>query len=479
MVGGISKTLNYKGNRIDIGGHRFFSKSKWVMEWWRSLLPIASPKEEHTINIKYQNDCADLNIKKYSEDLDDVMLVRNRVSRIIYNRKFFSYPLKINLDTLWKIGILKSFIFGLSYCKAILRPIKPEVSLQDFLINRFGYRLYLQFFKTYSEKVWGRPCSEISAEWGAQRIKSLSISKALFHALKGLFGLSKKGAKQTSLVENFIYPKFGPGQMWEKAAAIFCREGGSFLLNCKVNNIEIIGDKVVAVSYINNEGNLQRVECTHLISTMSIKELVAASCKFWPKSVVDLAAGLKYRDFITVGLLYQEFDMTQVLKDNWIYVQESDVKVGRIQIFNNWSPYMVAGPGLIWLGLEYFCNEGDDLWSLSDDNLKILAQREINNLGLAKSDKSKDAVVIRVKKAYPSYFGESYDNFDQLKFHFDKVENLFLIGRNGMHRYNNQDHSMLTAKKATEAILNGSTDKSPIWNVNIDDDYHEEIKDQK
>lgn len=334
----------------------------------------------------------------------------------------------------------------------------------------------MQFFKAYSEKGWGRPCSEISAQWGAQRIKSLSIFKALLHALRSSIGLSGGAAKQTSLIENFIYPKFGPGQMWEKAADIFKSKGGSLLLNCKVHNIEIVDDQVVAVNYTNVEGLIIRVECTHLISTMSIKDLVAASNTFWAKSVVDLASNLEYRDFITVGLLYQKSDMKHDLMDNWIYVQEPDVKVGRIQIFNNWSPHMVADSRFVWLGLEYFCNEGDDLWSLSDDNLKLLAQKEINQIGLSKLENSLEAVILRVPKAYPSYFGEGYEKFDQLRHNFDKVSNLFLIGRNGMHRYNNQDHSMLTAKKAAEAILNGWIDKSPIWNINVDDDYHEEIK---
>ncbi len=479
QVGGISRTVNYKNNRIDIGGHRFFSKSDWVMNWWAKILPVAIDQDT-PLNLRYQgqervglvDSNGDQSIDKGS---DEVMLVRNRLSRIYYNRQFFDYPLKLNVSSLGKLGFVKTVLFGFSYVWSRINPIKPEKSLEDFLTNRFGRLLYLQFFKEYTEKVWGVSCSEISADWGAQRIKSLSITKALWHALKGALGIKGKEA-QTSLIENFIYPKFGPGQMWETAAKKFVSQGGKLHLKSSVNQIDIQGDHVTQVQYRDDAGVEHYFACSHVISTMPIKDLVVASRERWAPELVKTAEELAYRDFITVGLLYKATDLPRELSDNWIYIQEPGVQVGRVQVFNNWSPFMVADPSTVWLGLEFFCKETDDLWKMSDADLKALAQKEMIQIGLVSAPSSIDAVVIRVPKAYPGYFGEAYKNFDSLRFELDRIDNLFLVGRNGMHRYNNQDHSMLTAKEAADQIVSGQIDKNKIWDINVGDDYHEEVK---
>lgn len=473
QVGGISKTVLYKGNRIDIGGHRFFSKSDWVMNWWTNILPIQNI-EKVPLNLRYQGKVVISNkLIDTNENSDAVMLIRNRLSRIYFNREFFDYPLKLNLETIKKLGFINAFNFGISYLYSQIFPIRNEKSLEDFLTNRFGSRLYFQFFKQYTEKVWGVPCSKISAEWGAQRIKSLSIIQAVLHSLRKKLGFSVYDAKQTSLIEHFIYPKFGPGQMWDSAANKFKKNGGRLILNAKVTGIDFRNNFAVKVLYKDDKGIEHDEDCSHLISTMPIKDLIEASYDYWPKEVSEIARDLQYRDFITVGLLYKSNDFKKPLTDNWIYIQEPGVNVGRVQIFNNWSPYMVSNPNTVWLGLEFFCKETDEIWKLSDISLKKLAQEEIFKIGLVNCDSAIDSMVLRVPKAYPGYFGNAYKNFGHLRKSLDKVNNLFLIGRNGMHRYNNQDHSMLTAKEAAAQIISGKIDKNKIWNINIDDDYHE------
>lgn len=474
QVGGISRTVQYQGNRIDIGGHRFFSKSDWVMDWWRNLMPVATPADPSTAReLRYQGASTDVPAGNASEADDSVMLVRNRLSRIYFNKRFFDYPLKLNPDTLLKLGPWKTFTFGLSYVWAQVNPRKPEASLEDFLVNRFGRKLYRQFFKEYTEKVWGVPCGEISAAWGAQRIKSLSVTKAVLHALKKLLGLGEK-AEQTSLIESFLYPKHGPGQMWETAAQRFVEQGGTLLMRSRVGQVDIREGQVQGVTYQDADGNDHALPCTHLLSTMPIKDLVQASAPAWPPEVRGIAQNLSYRDFITVGLLYPRSAIPRQLDDNWIYIQEPGVNVGRVQVFNNWSPYMVADPSTLWMGLEFFCKEEDPLWRMDDDAMKALAHREMVQIGLVHADAPLDAVVIHVPKAYPGYFGEAYARFDDLQAALDAVPNLFLIGRNGMHRYNNQDHSMLTAKEAARQVASGEVDKSRIWGINVDDEYHEE-----
>lgn len=474
QVGGISRTVNYKGNRIDIGGHRFFSKSDWVMSWWQKMMPVATSDDSGKAFLQYQGQVRDLpECSKIDSAADNVLLVRNRLSRIYFNKSFFSYPLKLDFDAFKSLGLLKSFKFGFSYLFSQLRPIRPQSSLEDFMINRFGRKLYLQFFKEYTEKVWGVPCSEISAEWGAQRIKSLSVLQALLHAIRSALGLSGK-AKQTSLIESFIYPKYGPGQMWELVAKRFEGMGGKLLMCSRVTGLHINDGRVVSLDVLDDSGQVGSLDCDYVVSTMPIKDLVCASREAWSDRAVSIAKNLQYRDFITVGLLYKKENISNSLGDNWIYIQEPGVNVGRVQIFNNWSPYMVADSNMVWLGLEFFCNEIDALWRMSDADLKKLAKKEISDIGLVAVADAEDSVVIRVPKAYPGYFGSAYESFDLLRAELDSVRNLFLIGRNGMHRYNNQDHSMLTAMEAANQIITGNIDKSKIWSINIDDEYHEE-----
>lgn len=486
-IGGLSQTVTYRGNRIDIGGHRFFSKSDWVMNWWRELMPVALPpgaQGEASFRLAYQGSQRLLGGDRITakEQDDNVMLVRNRLSRILFGGQFFDYPLKPSLDVALKLGPTKCLTFGASYMASRVSPIQPERSLEDFFINRFGQQLYRQFFKEYTEKVWGVPCHEISAEWGAQRIKSLSVGKALAHAVRRRFS-KDAAAEQTSLIENFIYPKLGPGQMWEIAAQAFERKGGRLVRQAPVVRIERDGAVVRRVVSRRPDGSEQAFEASHVVSTMPVKELTQALSPVLPASVTDIGSSLLYRDFITVGLLYRKLrptassmrGRTNIVPDNWIYIQEPGVKVGRLQIFNNWSPYMVADPDTVWVGLEFFAKEDDDLWSMSEEALKALAVQEMRQIGMADPEDAMDAVVIRMPKAYPGYFGAAYQQFDQLREALDGLRNLYLVGRNGMHRYNNQDHSMLSAKCAAELILAGNPDKSRIWAINVDDDYHEEV----
>jgi protoporphyrinogen oxidase len=486
-IGGLSQTIEYKGNRIDIGGHRFFSKSDWVMDWWTRMLPLAAGSslddEGEELVIAYQGKQRTFGAKPAAKETDvRVMLVRKRLSRIYFDGKFFDYPLKVNLETAFKLGLWRCIRFGASYAWAMLFPRRPERSLEDFFVNRFGRLLYLQFFKEYTEKVWGTPCNQISAEWGAQRVKSLSIAKALLHAVLKPFrrGGSLGAAQQTSLAERFLYPKYGPGLMWETTVEKLRARGVRFEFEARVTQVEQGDGRVQAVRVRRADGAEQQYKADTFISTMPVRDLVAGLAPQAPQGSREVAAGLEYRDFITVGLLYRRLmrnpagsGSMNIVPDNWIYIQESGVKVGRLQIFNNWSPYLVKDPETVWIGMEYFCREGDELWALPDDRLEQFGIAEMQRLNLADAADHLDGVVVRVPKAYPGYYG-TYARFPELRQYLDAFPNLFLVGRNGMHRYNNQDHSMLSAKKAAEAILAGSSDKSAIWDVNIDDDYHEE-----
>jgi protoporphyrinogen oxidase len=486
-IGGLSKTVDYKGNRIDIGGHRFFSKSDWVMDWWRDLLPVAlpdgaGPERQYRLAFQGAQRLLGAHTVTARESDDAVMLVRNRLSRIYWGGKFFDYPLKPGLDMAAKLGPLKCLRLGASYLNSSLRPIAPERTLEDFFINRFGQQLYRTFFKEYTEKVWGVPCQEISADWGAQRIKSLSIGKALVHALKKAVGGSA-AAEQTSLIESFLYPKYGPGQIWETAAARFEAAGGRLVRGAAVDRIDRHDNRISGVRARRADGSELALAAGHVISTMPVRELMQSLQPAPVPQVLAIGNGLQYRDFFTVGLLYRKLrktaatidSRTHLLADNWIYIQEPGVKVGRLQIFNNWSPYMVADPGTVWVGLEFFARDDDELWALGDEQLKALALREMRELRLADEEDALDATVIRMPKAYPGYFGTAYQKFDRLREWVDGLGNLYLIGRNGMHRYNNQDHSMLSARLAARAILSGTENHADIWAVNIDDDYHEEV----
>ncbi len=487
-IGGISRTVNYKGNRIDIGGHRFFSKSDRVMKWWLNILPMQSIEGSHA-NITYQRQTTRVPASKLPADsaVDDrIMLVRQRKSRIYFMRRFFEYPITLSGDTLKKLGFVKTMRIGFSYLRALLFPIRNESNLEQFFINRFGRELYLTFFKSYTEKVWGIECSAISAEWGAQRIKGLSIYKTILHILKKLAPKREKDLAQkdveTSLIEQFLYPKFGPGQMWEEVARRVQALGAQILMHWSVEEIEREGNVVTSVLARNTQtGESRRFEGDYFFSTMPVKELVAQINPSAPDRIRQISDGLMYRDFITVGVLCDRIKLREssgeLVKDNWIYIQEPDVLVGRLQIFNNWSPAMVADPSKVWIGLEYFCNEGDSLWNRSESELIELAKSELASMNILEPENVLDATVIRMPKTYPAYFG-SYDRFPEVISWVNEFDNLFLVGRNGMHKYNNQDHSMLTAMTAVDNIIGNVRSRDNLWALNTEQDYHEE-KDQQ
>jgi protoporphyrinogen oxidase len=516
-IGGISRTIEYKGNRMDIGGHRFFSKSDRVMQWWVDLMPpeVAagedveiSYRSQSRVVVSAVDDAATIETKTIETDAggrvdpsseghtvsavtmpaetsDLVMLIRPRKSRIYYLGKLFDYPITLTVKTLRNLGMMQTVRVGLSYLKARRNQIEPEKSLEDFLINRFGRQFYLTFFKSYTEKVWGMPCDAISAEWGAQRIKGLSLTTAVKHFVKKTFGRAGSDLSQkttdTSLIERFMYPKFGPGQLWEHVAGLIRQEGGGVCTGWRVDKIHCSDEdgvkRVVAIDAVNAAGERQTVAGDYFFSTMPMRELVRAMDGAVPANVREVSEGLQYRDFITVGLLVDRLRVKEadggLLRDTWIYVQEPGVLLGRLQIFNNWSPYLVADATKVWIGLEYFCYETDDLWKMQDEELKRFAIGEVAKIGILDAEDVTDGHVVRVPKSYPAYFG-TYERFDELREFTDGFENLFLVGRNGMHKYNNQDHSMLTAMTAVDGILAGSVDKAALWGINTEQEYHEE-----
>ena len=522
-IGGISRTIRYKGNRMDIGGHRFFSKSDRVMLWWIDLMPPENgtsgavisyqgkervvevpmdqpqepplrgmgPLEKHEEGEEVEEEVEDhahteKMVAHEPETPELVMLIRPRKSRIYYLRKFFDYPITLTATTLSNLGAVRTLRVGMSYLVSRVTQIRPEKSLEDFLINRFGRELYLTFFKSYTEKVWGTPCNEISAEWGAQRIKGLSLTTAVKHFVKKTFsgGSKAKGdvaqkGTDTSLIERFMYPKLGPGQLWEHVADEVVRLGGEVCTGWKVDRVHCEGERVAWIEAVNELGQRERFEGDYFFSTMPMKELVRAMDAPVPENVREVSEGLQYRDFITVGLLVDRLKVREpdggLLKDTWIYVQEPDVQLGRLQIFNNWSPYLVADASKVWIGLEYFCYETDDLWKMPDEELKRFAIAEVAKIGILNAEDVSDAHVVRVPKTYPAYFG-TYNRFDELREFTDRFENLFLVGRNGMHKYNNQDHSMLTAMTVVDGLVAGRVDKAALWEINTEMEYHEEKK---
>jgi len=487
QIGGISQTVEYKGNRMDIGGHRFFSKSNRVMQWWLQMLPVEEEERgNNNLTLTYHSRKSTIRtVQPEVEPLDpdQVLLVRNRLSRIYYGRKFYSYPIRLDLHTIRNLGLVRILRIAASYFAAMVKPVNPETSLEDFFINRFGKELYLTFFKDYTEKVWGVPCRKIPPEWGSQRVKGLSVSKAVWHAIKSVFSSDRsinQKETETSLIERFLYPKLGPGQLWQVVAGKVTGLGGVIRHQCKVERFEWSDGQVRGV-WFKEEGKQKEefIGADYIISTMPVSELISGMGDLVPEPVKVVAKGLQYRDFITLGLLYRKMSVCRPdcvegnrVPDNWIYIQEGDVQVGRIQVFNNWSPYMVKDPESVWLGLEYFCQEGDALWKLSDKQLIEKGISELEKIGFCSSDDFLDGTAVKMPKTYPAYFG-TYDQFDTIRAFTDSISNLFLVGRNGMHRYNNQDHSMLTAMTAVDLIKEGSADKSTIWAVNTEEDYHE------
>ncbi|MBQ3417751.1 MAG: NAD(P)/FAD-dependent oxidoreductase [Ruminococcus sp.] len=476
--GGISRTVNYKGNRMDMGGHRFFSKVPEVNQWWEKMLPTQGAMPFDDIKLGRTS-----TVKEGGPDpetTDRVMLRRNRLSRIFYKSNFFDYPISLKFETIKNMGFGTTIVVGFSYLKTIFHK-REEKSLEDFYINRFGKKLYSMFFEHYTENLWGRHPSEISPEWGAQRVKGLSISAII----KDIFGkiFHKKNRKvETSLIEEFAYPKLGPGELWELTAADFEKMGGTIIKNAKV--VKVLKDEnnhLTGLVY-EQDGKEIQVDGDYVISSMPVKDLVMGMNDV-PAEMLAIAEGLPYRDYMTAGVLVPRLllqnktkikTIGNIVPDNWVYVHDRSVKMGRFQIYNNWSPYMVKDiEHTVWVGLEYFCNEGDEMWSMTDDEFGRMGIAEMAKMGLI--EKESDAIdfhVERVKKAYPAYF-DTYEHMDELREYLNTIDNLFCVGRNGQHRYNNLDHSMCTSFETVKCILSGSTDKSAIWNVNTEKEYHE------
>lgn len=443
MVGGISRTIDHNGNRMDLGGHRFFSKSRRVNEFWDAHIGMAE---------------------------------RPRLSRIYFLRRFFDYPVTMSARTLRNMGLWRTLRAGLGFMAARLRPL-PETSLENFYINRFGRPLYSMFFEDYTEKVWGVHPSRLGADWGSQRVKGLSVSAVLRDMWRKRFGHKDDAGAETSLIEHFRYPPLGPGQLWEAVACDIVGEGAELMMQTRVTevHVESATRRVTAVTLTDAEGRSCRRECSHLLSSMPLRHLVAAIRGVdIPEEVRRTAAELPYRDFITVGVLLPRESLAVDLPDTWIYVQDRGVRLGRIQVFNNWSPQLVRDPqNTVWLGLEYFCNEGDAMWEASDGDFIARAVEELRKIGIIREDAEPlDSVRVRVPKAYPAYHG-AYGRLGCVRQFLDTIPNLWCIGRNGQHRYNNMDHSMLTAMEAADAIAAGSPGHTAVWQVNTEADYHE------
>ena len=475
-IGGISRTAVVGGNRMDIGGHRFFSKNDEVNAMWQELMPLQGKPSIDDLTLGVEKPLSEGGPDPETEDR--VMLLRNRISRIFFLRKFFDYPISLKPETFKNMGFANTMRAGFGYLGSCIVK-KKEDSLENFYINRFGRPLYEMFFEDYTTKLWGRSPAQISADWGAQRVKGLSLSKAVWNVLSKPF--RPKDKVETSLIEQYYYPKKGPGQLWETLADEIRRRGGEIIMNTRIERIRVENGRVSAVTAADGREFIG----DYFMSTMPVKDLVAGMGEAAPADVRRIAAGLPYRDFITVGLLVNKLKLQNKTKvrtltgdvpDCWIYVQERDVKIGRLQLFNNWSPYMVADPKhTMWIGLEYFCNEGDELWSMSDEAFIDFAIGELVKIDVIDRSDVIDSTRIRVKKAYPAYF-DTYSEFDTVKDYLSGIENLWCLGRNGQHRYNNMDHSMLTAMEAVRAIAAGSTDKSAVWGVNTEKEYHETKK---
>lgn len=475
--GGISRTVEYKGNRMDMGGHRFFSKVPEVNEWWEKMLP----QQGHPT---YDDIVLDRPMKMKEggpdpEKTDRVMLRRNRVSRIFFDRKFYDYPISLKVETFKNMGLAKTIACGFSYLKAMIFK-REEKSLEDFYVNRFGKKLYSMFFEYYTENLWGRHPSEIDPSWGAQRVKGVSILAVLKNAFRKKSG--KTGGKvETSLIEEFSYPKLGPGQLWDVTAEEIKNLGGTIIMNAKVVKVRKEGNHLKGVTYL-QDGKEIDIDGDIVISSMPVKDLVEGMNDV-PADPARIAAGLPYRDYMTLGVLVPKLNLENktkiktignIVPDNWVYVQDRTVKMGRFQIYNNWSPYLVKDlEHTVWVGLEYFCFEGDSMWNMTEDEFAKMAIDEMVTLNLiSNASEVIDYHMERVKKAYPAYF-DTYEEMDKLVEYLNTIDNLYCVGRNGQHRYNNIDHSMCTSFETVKNILSGNTDRSNIWNVNTEKEYHE------
>ena len=492
-VGGISQTVEYHGNRMDLGGHRFFSKDDRIMRWWQQMLPLQGSESKDDILLGLHDKPLAPNGPDPEKE-NRVMLFRHRVSRIFFLRKFFDYPISMKKETFLNMGLWRTMKAGFGYLWSCVHKL-PEDSLENFYINRFGRPLYEMFFEGYTEKVWGVHPSKLGADWGSQRVKGLSIRAVLRDMLRKAFGRKDKGQVETSLIEQFIYPKYGPGQLWQTVADEVNARGGKVLLDSEVVAITAektataeenspSGSQVREVVIRHSDGTTETIACNYLLSTMPLKDLIAGLHGIdVPAEVKQVASTLPYRDFITVGLLVDKMKITNETKlktyanrvpDTWIYIQERDVKIGRLQVFNNWSPYLVKDyEHTMWIGLEYFASEGDALWQMPSDAFIKMATEELVKIDVIAPDAVLDACHVRVKKAYPAYYG-SYYQLDTVKAFLNSIPNLFCLGRNGQHRYNNMDHSMATAMECVALLKSGNIeDKSAVWNVNTETEYHE------
>ena len=479
--GGISRTVQYKGNRMDMGGHRFFSKIPEVNEWWDQILPMqgAPSYDDRKLDreVPLEENGPD------PEKEDRVMLTRHRVSRILFDDKFYDYPVSLKPETLKNMGFLKTMQVGFSYLASLLHK-RPDDNLENFYINRFGKKLYSMFFEYYTENLWGRHPREIDASWGAQRVKGLSIVAILQDIFGKIFN-QKNRKVETSLIEQFKYPKLGPGELWEVTASEVEKMGGTIIKEAKVTKLHKNEQNVLTgITYEKDDVEYQ-VDGDVVISSMPVKDLVGGMNEV-PETPARIAKGLPYRDYMTLGVLVPKIKLKNktklktvgnIVPDCWVYVQDRRVKMGRFQIYNNWSPYMVKDlEHTVWIGLEYFVNEGDEFWNMTEEAFSKFGVDEMVKLGLIDSaDEVLDSHMERVKKAYPAYF-DTYDEMDTLIEYLNTIPNLYCVGRNGQHRYNNIDHSMVTSFEAVKNILSGATDKSNIWNVNTEKEYHEESK---
>ena len=483
-IGGISQTVEHHGNRMDIGGHRFFSKSDQVMAWWEQVMPLqAKPSKDDILLNETEKEFAKEGPDPEKEDR--TMLLRRRVSRIFFLRKFFDYPISMKKETFLNMGFVRMMRAGFGYLWACVHKL-PETSLENFYINRFGRPLYEMFFEDYTTKVWGVHPSKLGADWGSQRVKGLSIIAVLKDMWRKNFGKKDNAEVETSLIEQFIYPKYGPGQLWETVAKDIEKMGGEIRLNAAVTGVRVESQesRVKSVEITKADGTKETIECDYFLSTMPIKDLVPALQGIEvPKEVSQVAAALPYRDFITVGLLVNKMKIKNETKlktyaervpDTWIYIQERDVKIGRLQVFNNWSPYLVKDyEHTMWIGLEYFCTEGDALWNMDAKDFIEMAKDELAKIDIIEKEDVLDACHVKIQKAYPAYYG-SYYQLDTVRQFLDTIPNLFCLGRNGQHRYNNMDHSMMTAFETVAHIKSGKIeDKQAIWNVNTETEYHE------
>lgn len=478
-MGGISKTVNYKGNRMDMGGHRFFSKVDEVNEWWDMMLPMqGSPASDYKtlgITVPLKENGPD------PEKVDETMLMRQRVSRIFYNKKFFDYPISLKPETFTNMGLLTTIQVGFSYLASVFHK-REEKSLEDFYINRFGKKLYSMFFERYTENLWGRHPSVIAPDWGSQRVKGLSIAAILKDMFSKLLPGKKNRKVETSLIEEFKYPKLGPGELWDVTAAKVISKGGKILKNHKaVRLVKDENNHIKEVVCTTPEGEVS-FEADIVISSMPVKDLVAGMNDV-PEDMRTIAEGLPYRDYLTLGVLVPKLLLNNktkhktignIIPDNWVYVHDRGIHMGRFQIYNNWSPYMVKDlENTVWVGLEYFCYENDEWWNMSEDEFAKFAIEDMVKLGLIDSaDSVLDYHEEKVKKAYPAYF-DTYERMDELTAYLNTIDNLYCVGRNGQHRYNNLDHSMCTSFETVKNILSGRTDKSNIWSVNTETEYHE------